>query len=82
MATLAYRDIRDPALNSQCQIHRSHQRMMNKVFHDEISKKLKVYKDDMIVKSTEEVDHAAHLKKVFPKFGLGSIVTPIQSLQN
>ena len=39
--------------------------MMNKVFREEIGDMLKVYMDDMIVKSKEEIDHAPHLKKVF-----------------
>lgn len=43
----------------------TYQRMMNKVFHDEIGDMLEVYMDDMIAKSTEELDHVAHLKKVF-----------------
>ena len=45
----------------------TYQRMMNKVFRNEICDMLEVYMDDMIVKSTEEVDHALHLKKVFEK---------------
>ncbi|PNX70070.1 hypothetical protein L195_g064715, partial [Trifolium pratense] len=39
--------------------------MMNKVFNNEIGDMLEVYMDDMIVKSDEEVDHTAHLKRVF-----------------
>ncbi|MCI52325.1 hypothetical protein A2U01_0073569, partial [Trifolium medium] len=38
---------------------------MNKVFRAEIGDMLEVYMDDMIVKSHEETDHAAHLRKVF-----------------
>ncbi|GAU42817.1 hypothetical protein TSUD_288450 [Trifolium subterraneum] len=43
----------------------TYQRMMNKVFHNEIGDMLEVYMDDMIVKSEEEIDHTAHLKRVF-----------------
>ncbi|GAU41894.1 hypothetical protein TSUD_170050 [Trifolium subterraneum] len=43
----------------------TYQRMMNKVFHDEIGDMLEVYMDDMIVKSEEEIDHTIHLKRVF-----------------
>ncbi|XP_050889380.1 uncharacterized protein LOC127094613 [Lathyrus oleraceus] len=43
----------------------TYQRMMNKVFKDEIGDMLEVYMDDMIVKSHEEVTHARHLTKVF-----------------
>ncbi|GAU35417.1 hypothetical protein TSUD_375070 [Trifolium subterraneum] len=41
----------------------TYQRMMNKVFHNEIGDMLEVYMDDMIVKSEEEIDHTIHLKK-------------------
>ncbi|PNX59981.1 gag-pol polyprotein, partial [Trifolium pratense] len=43
----------------------TYQRMMNKVFRGEIGDMLEVYMDDMIVKSHEEIDHTAHLRKVF-----------------
>ncbi|MCI08842.1 hypothetical protein A2U01_0029924, partial [Trifolium medium] len=43
----------------------TYQRMMNKVFQGEIGDMLEVYMDNMIVKSHEETDHAAHLQKVF-----------------
>ncbi|GAU34117.1 hypothetical protein TSUD_65960 [Trifolium subterraneum] len=43
----------------------TYQRMMNKVFHNEIGDMLEVYMDDMIVKSEDEIDHTVHLKRVF-----------------
>src|SRR3954468_9839273 len=43
----------------------TYQRMMNKVFRGEIGDTLEVYMDDMIVKSREDVDHTAHLERVF-----------------
>ncbi|GAU31790.1 hypothetical protein TSUD_22360 [Trifolium subterraneum] len=43
----------------------TYQRMMNKVFHNEIGDMLEVYMDDMIVKSEDEIDHTIHLKRVF-----------------
>jgi len=44
----------------------TYQRMMNKVYDKKLlGDILKVYMDDMIVKSQQEVDHAAHLKRVF-----------------
>ncbi|GAU45958.1 hypothetical protein TSUD_301670 [Trifolium subterraneum] len=43
----------------------TYQRMMNKVFHNEIGDMLEVYMDDMIVKSEEEIDHTIQLKRVF-----------------
>ena len=43
----------------------TYQLMMNKVFCNEISDMLEVSMDDMIVKSTEEINHALHLNKVF-----------------
>ena len=39
---------------------------MNKVYDKKLlGDILEVYMDDMIVKSQQEVDHAAHLKRVF-----------------
>ncbi|MCI49743.1 hypothetical protein A2U01_0070987, partial [Trifolium medium] len=43
----------------------TYQMMMNKVFRGEIRDMLEVYMDDMIIKSHEEMDHVAHLRKVF-----------------
>ena len=44
----------------------TYQRMMNKVYDKKLlGDILKVYIDDMIVKSQQEVNHAAHLKRVF-----------------
>jgi len=44
----------------------TYQRMMNKVYDKKLlGDILKVYMDDMIIKSQQEVDHAAHLKRVF-----------------
>jgi len=40
--------------------------MMNKVYDkDLLGDIIEVYMDDMIVKSHQEIDHAAHLKQVF-----------------
>ena len=43
----------------------TYQRMMNKVFCNQIGNMLEVYMEDMIVKSREDTDHAAHLREVF-----------------
>ena len=43
----------------------TYQRMMNRVFCDEIGDMLEVYMDDKIIKSRANNDHVAHLKKVF-----------------
>ena len=44
----------------------TYQRMMNKVYDKNLlGDILEVYMDDRIVKSQQEVDHAAHLKRVF-----------------
>ena len=43
----------------------TYQRMMNKVFRNQIGDMLEVYMDDMIVKSRADTDHAAHLREVF-----------------
>jgi hypothetical protein len=43
----------------------TYKRTINKVFQGEIGDMLKVYMDDMIVKSRDEIDHTAHLRKGF-----------------
>ena len=44
----------------------TYQRMMNKIYDkNELGDILEVYMDDMIVKSEQEIDHTAHLKRVF-----------------
>ena len=43
----------------------TYQRMMNKVFCNQIRDMLEVYMDDMIVKSRVDTDHVAHLREVF-----------------
>ncbi|MCI36081.1 hypothetical protein A2U01_0057303, partial [Trifolium medium] len=45
----------------------TYQRMMNKVFKEEIGDMLEVYMDDMIVKSAVEMEHETHLNTVFSK---------------
>ena len=47
----------------------TYQWMMNKVFCEEIGDMLKVYMDDMIIKSRAETNHAAHLKRISTKKG-------------
>lgn len=39
------------------------QRMMNKVFQNQISQNIEVYVDDMIVKSKQKTDHLADLEE-------------------
>ena len=43
----------------------TYQRMMNKVFKDEIERNLKVYVDDMLIKSKSLDNHFADLEKKF-----------------
>ena len=43
----------------------TYQRMMNKVFKDQISRSLKVYVDDMLIKSCTLEDHLANFEKNF-----------------
>ncbi|XP_069150342.1 uncharacterized protein [Solanum lycopersicum] len=40
-------------------------RAMTTIFHDMIHKEIKVYVDDVIIKSRESLDHLTHLKKFF-----------------
>jgi len=44
----------------------TYQHMMNKVYNNELlGDILEVYMDDVIVKSKTDIDHVAHLKRVF-----------------
>ena len=43
----------------------TYQRLMNKMFHDQISQNVEVYVDDMLVKSKEEDGHLDDLRETF-----------------
>ena len=43
----------------------TYQRLMNRMFHDQIDRNVKVYVDDMLVKSKEEDDHLKDLEETF-----------------
>ena len=43
----------------------TYQRLVNKIFHDLLGKTMKVYIDDMLVKSLRAKDHIEHLKQSF-----------------
>lgn len=43
----------------------TYQRLVNKMFKEMMGKIMKVYIDDMLIKSLEAVDHIAYLEKVF-----------------
>ena len=43
----------------------TYQRLMNRMFHDQIGRNVEVYVDDMLVKSREEDDHLDDLKETF-----------------
>ncbi|KAL0328148.1 UNVERIFIED_CONTAM: Retrovirus-related Pol polyprotein from transposon gypsy [Sesamum calycinum] len=43
----------------------TYQRLVNKMFEDQIGTSMQVYADDMLVKSKKESDHLAHLKQAF-----------------
>ena len=43
----------------------TYQRLVNKLFKGLIGKMMEVYVDDMITKSVESVEHAAHLRETF-----------------
>ena len=45
----------------------TYQRLMNKVFKEQIERNMEVYVDDMIVKSCEVNEHAKDLEEVFAK---------------
>jgi len=43
------------------------QRMVNKIFEEQIRRTMKVYVDDMLVKSLWSVDHLQHLREAFDR---------------
>uniref|UniRef100_A0A2N9FJJ2 Uncharacterized protein n=1 Tax=Fagus sylvatica TaxID=28930 RepID=A0A2N9FJJ2_FAGSY len=43
----------------------TYQRLVNKMFHDQIRRNVEVYVDDMLVKSKENEDHLTDLKETF-----------------
>ena len=43
----------------------TYQRLVNKMFRELIEKTMKIYIDDMLVKSVKATDHITHLKKAF-----------------
>uniref|UniRef100_A0A2N9F1K7 Uncharacterized protein n=1 Tax=Fagus sylvatica TaxID=28930 RepID=A0A2N9F1K7_FAGSY len=43
----------------------TYQRLMNRMFHDQIGRNVEVYIDDMLVKSKEEDDHLDDLRETF-----------------
>uniref|UniRef100_A0A2N9IG75 Reverse transcriptase domain-containing protein n=1 Tax=Fagus sylvatica TaxID=28930 RepID=A0A2N9IG75_FAGSY len=43
----------------------TYQRLVNKMFHDQIGRNVELYVDDMLVKSKKDEDHLADLKETF-----------------
>lgn len=43
----------------------TYQKMMNKIFKNQISHNMEIYVDDMIVKSKQKIDHLAYLEECF-----------------
>ncbi|MBW1279398.1 reverse transcriptase family protein, partial [Escherichia coli] len=48
----------------------TYQRLVNKMFKDQLGKTMEVYIDDMLVKSLEEKDHISHLEECFNQLNL------------
>ncbi|KFK24493.1 hypothetical protein AALP_AAs49847U000100 [Arabis alpina] len=48
----------------------TYQRLVNKMFQDQLGKTMEVYIDDMLVKSLEEKDHISHLEACFNQLNL------------
>ncbi|GJW29235.1 reverse transcriptase domain-containing protein [Tanacetum coccineum] len=46
----------------------TYQRLVDKVFHDQIGRNLEAYVDDMVIKSTSEEEMLADIKDTFEKF--------------
>lgn len=53
----------------------TYQRMMNRVFHEQIRRLVEVYLDDMVVKSKDDQDHLVDLTEVFAKARKNSFET-------
>ena len=45
----------------------TYMRAIATIFHDMIHKEIKVYVDDVIIKSCESSDHLTHLRKFFDR---------------
>jgi len=45
----------------------TYQRLINKMFKDQIGRNVEVYVDDMLVKSTRAIDHIADLRQTFKR---------------
>ena len=43
----------------------TYQRLVNKMFQDQIGRNVEVYMDDMLIKSKEDADHLKDLKETF-----------------
>ena len=43
----------------------TYQRLMNRMFKDQLGKTVEVYIDDMLIKSRKAEDHLAHMEQVF-----------------
>ena len=46
----------------------TYQRLVNRMFREQIGRNMEVYVDDMLVKSKEELTHLEHLKETFATF--------------
>ena len=45
----------------------TYQRLVNKMFHDQIGRNMEVYVDDMLVKNKKDEDHLTNLKETFQR---------------
>ena len=48
----------------------TYQRLVNEMFKEEIGEAVEVYNDDMIIKSKNEEDHAADIRRVFDRLNM------------
>ena len=48
----------------------TYQRLVNRMFSEQLGKTMEVYIDDMLVKSLEERDHITHLQECFEELNL------------
>nr|KYP64492.1 Transposon Ty3-I Gag-Pol polyprotein [Cajanus cajan] len=57
----------------------TYQRLMDKVFHQQIGRNMEVYVDDMVVKTTSAEDHTADLAEVFSQIMRHNMVSTQRS---
>ena len=51
----------------------TYQRLVNRMFSEQLGKTMEVYIDDMLIKSLHKQDHIAHLEECFARLNLHNV---------